>query len=241
MKILAIDSSSITASVAVIENETIVSEFFINAGLTHSQTLAPMVQSALEFSGRKTSDMDLIAVTNGPGSFTGLRIGMACAKAMALVENKPCVGVSSLYALAYNLKNKDALICACMDARRETVYNAIFEAKNGKLKRLIEDRSIAINDLCSKLLKFNSDIYFVGDGASECYRYIENNCNYNNVHIVPVSEQYIKASSIAFTAQEIYKNNISTDDACSIGLNYLKVSQAERLLSEGKLKSQVIK
>ncbi len=233
MKIMAVDSSSTTASAALVENEKIISEFFMNAGLTHSQTLAPMIESVLNNSKTKPAEIDLFAVTNGPGSFTGLRIAAATVKAMALALKKPCVGVSSLYALSQNFSDSDAVVCTCMDARRGQLYNALFETKNGKITRLTEDRAISIENLIAELQNLNKKIELVGDGAVICYNNMKPHIN---CMPVPEKNRYIKASSVAFAADEIYNSNTDVSDPCTLSLNYIRVPQAERLLKENKLK-----
>ena len=232
MKILAVDSSSVTASVALIEGKKIISEFFMNAGLTHSETLASMIESVLINSKTKPKEVDLFAVSNGPGSFTGLRIGMAIVKAMSLATSKQCVGVSSLYALARNFSNSDSVICSCMDARRGTLYNAIFKIRDGKIIRLTKDRAISIEDLTAELQNLNEKIEFVGDGAAMCY-----NSMVDQLDCILVSEgkRYIKASNIAFAASEIYNSGV-VSNTCDLSLNYIRIPQAERLLKENKLK-----
>ncbi len=232
MKILAVDSSSVTASVALIEGKKIISEFFMNAGLTHSETLAPMIESVLINSKTKPEEVDLFAVSNGPGSFTGLRIGMATVKAMSLATNKECVGISSLYALAWNFSNFNSVICACMDARRGTLYNALFKIQHGKITRLTKDRAISTEDLTTELQNLNEKIEFVGDGAAICYNSIADKLNCT---LIPEENRYIKASNIAFAASKIYSSG-AISNACDLSLNYIRIPQAERLLRENKLK-----
>lgn len=249
MKVLAVDSSSATASVALTDNEKLVSEFFINAGLTHSETLAPMIESVIKYAGFKSQDIDLYAVTCGPGSFTGLRIGLAIVKAMAFTHKKPCVEVSSLEALAYNFletgvnkyakrKNED-IICACMDARRGGVYNALFKAdfkpQNEKIVRLSEDRAIFVENLNAELQNTYSDIYFVGDGASMCYNDIRENYKYDNMYLISEKNCHIKASNVAIIGKKLYESGTYVN-ACDLSLNYIRIPQAERLLKEKNLK-----
>ncbi len=235
MKILAVDSSSLTASAAVVNDGKIVAEFFINAGLTHSETLAPMIKSVLGCSAVKPKDIDLYAVTVGPGSFTGLRIGLSTVKAMALANNKPCVGVSSLYALALNTDKSDKTVCSCMDARRGGVYNAIFDVKNGKIIRKTQDRAIYVEDLIAQLRNSNNVVQFVGDGGVICYNSMATECGCENICLIGEKDMYIKSSNVALAAQEMYSNGIF-DDACSLNPSYIRIPQAERLLNENKLK-----
>ncbi len=235
MKILALDSSSFTASVAIIENGKIISEFFLNAGLTHSETLAPMIKSVFDCSNILPEEIDLYAVTIGPGSFTGLRIGLATIKAMALVNNKPCVGISSLHALALNTDKYEKTVCVCMDAHRGGIYNAIFNVQNGKIIRITQDRTICIENLIVQLRNSSNVVQFVGDGALICYNDMVSRWGSNNVSLIDEKGMYIKSSNVGFIAEEIYHEGIFTD-VCSLNPSYIKIPQAERLLKENKLK-----
>ncbi len=209
MRILAVDSASKTASAAVLEDNNIITEFFMNAGLTHSQTLAPMIDSALKNSKISLKEIDIFAVTCGPGSFTGLRIGMSTVKGMALVLDKPCVPVSSLRAMAYNFLGESCIVCACMDARREQLYNAIFEINDNKVIRLTEDRTIAASELVEELKNCKDEIKLVGDRAVLCYNNFLDSADYENVSVVPERSRYIKASGLGLAALDEYqKGNI---------------------------------
>lgn len=235
MKILALDSSSLTASVAIVENGKVISEFFLNAGLTHSETLAPMIKSVFDCSNISPAEIDLYAVTIGPGSFTGLRIGLATIKAMALANNKPCVGISSLHALALNTDKYEKTVCVCMDARRGGIYNAVFNVENGKIIRKTQDRAIYIEDLIVQLRNSNNVVQFIGDGALICYNDMVSKWGSNNVSLIGEKDMYIKSSHVGFLAEEMYREGIFTD-ACSLNPSYIKIPQAERLLNENKLK-----
>lgn len=234
MKILAVDSSSVTASVAIVESGEIIAHYFLNVGLTHSQTLAPMIESVLKNSNILPSEIDLYAATNGPGSFTGIRIGLSIAKAMALANSKPCLGVSSLYSLAYNLKDKNNILCACMDARNNQVYNALFKVENNKITRLTEDRVIDINNLKEELSEFKEKTEIVGDGAEICYNsFKESDKNFAKSILFYSKNKYISAVNLAFAASEAYcsekdKNKINSE------INYIRIPQAQRLLEENK-------
>ncbi len=236
MKLLALDSSSVTASVSIIEDETIISEFFINSGLTHSQTLAPMIQASLDTLNIKVSDIDLFAITNGPGSFTGLRIGLATIKGMATVFNKPCIGVSSLLAAAYNCINFNGIICVVMDARRNQFYNAIFKCENKNLERLTEDRVISIEELEKDLKNFSECVELIGDGAVICYNNINMYGDQNNIKLSFKGNHYVYASNVGILGMKLYKKG-AFSDASNINPKYLRLSQAERLLLENKLKT----
>lgn len=147
MKILAIDSSAKTASVAVTEGGRLISECFVNAALTHSRTLMPMVDNALTQADMSFADIDALSVNVGPGSFTGIRIGVAAVKGLALSGDKPCAGVSTLLSAAYNFADDDCLVCVAMDARCNQVYTALFECLGGKVARICEDKAVPIAEL----------------------------------------------------------------------------------------------
>ena len=164
MKILAFDSTAKVASVAVTENDKALLSYSIDNGLTQSELLLPMAESALKALKLDFSDIDAYAVTVGPGSFTGVRIGVSLVKGLAFSRNMPCVEVSTLEALAENLRGIDALIVPVMDARRAQVYTAIFEGKGNGLTRLTEDMAIPISELCERLKDYEGKIYLVGDG-----------------------------------------------------------------------------
>lgn len=167
MTVLAIDSSSKTASCAVVARGEVIAQSFLNTGLTHSQTLLPLIESTLKNAGAGIADIGLIAVSNGPGSFTGLRIGVATALGLAVPAGIECVGVSSLEAAAHGAAHMDGLICAVMDARRNQVYNALFRAGGGVLTRLCEDRAISLEALSAEISEKGAIV--VGDGAGLCY------------------------------------------------------------------------
>ncbi len=233
MKLLAVDSSSLTASVAVIEDEKIIAEFFINAGLTHSQTLAPMIDGVIKNLSLKLDELDFFAVTNGPGSFTGLRIGMATIKGMALALGKPCVGVSSLLAAAYGLKDFYGIVSACMDARRGEVYNAVFKSSGAAISRLTEDRSISIDQLAEEFKNYNCKIKLVGDGAEMCYNILARDYKLSQIELTSEGQRYVRASQVGFAALKDYISG-KLVTAANIKPNYLRVSQAERLLLKNK-------
>ena len=166
MRILGFDSCGKTASVAVYDGK-VAGEIYIDAEQTHSITLLPSAEWLLSNLGLKISAMDYIAATVGPGSFTGVRIGMAAAKGMAAGAGINCIGVSSLYAAAYALRDTNAFVCAVMDARCAQVYNANFSVDNGCIKRVCDDRALAIAELMEEVSK-EKNILFVGDGAEIC-------------------------------------------------------------------------
>ena len=153
---------------ALCEDEALIAQSFRDTGLTHSQTLLPMTEELLAHCGLTVTDLDLIAVAAGPGSFTGLRIGVATAKGLAWAAQLPCAGCSTLEAMAWNLAGLDGELCAAMDARRHQVYNARFRAENGTITRLTEDRAIALEDLIEELRGTKTTQIVLGDGAQLC-------------------------------------------------------------------------
>ncbi len=169
MKILALESSAVAASAALCQDETLIAQTFLHTGLTHSQTLLPMAQRLLADCGLTVRDLDLVAVAAGPGSFTGLRIGVAAAKGLAWAAQLPCAGCSTLEAMAWNLAGFSGQVCAAMDARRHQVYNARFQVDGTAPQRLTPDRAIALEDLIEELQGVTTPQLVVGDGAQLCY------------------------------------------------------------------------
>lgn len=216
--LLSIDSSAVTASAALTNGDKVIKSEFINAGLTHSETLMPMIKRVMQ--NHHCSDLDAIAVTVGPGSFTGVRIGVATAKGLAFNDDIPCIPVSTLEAIAYNFADENGIICAVMDARRMQFYNALFEVKNGVVSRLCDDRAISIEDL-KKELEVLDGVIIAGDGASLCY----DNLNLDNVTLADEDKRY--QNGIGLSKAAYNKEKIS---AASLMPVYLRLSQAEREL-----------
>lgn len=236
MKILSVDSSSVSASVAITENGATLAENFINNGLTHSQTLMPMVEKTLKDSGVSIKDIDLFAITNGPGSFTGVRIGIASVKGMADALNKKCMAVSTLEAIAEPLKNEDSIACAVMDARCNQVYTAIFE--NGK--RLCEDKAVLIDELGVELKNYNKKVVFIGDGSVLCYEKLKDVVT--DIDVADEIIRYIHASSICRLAEDKIENGEEPIDSAKLVPYYLRLPQAERELNnKNSLKKENIK
>ena len=226
MKILALDSTALVASVALCEDDKLLGELTLNNGNTHSQTLLPMVEFLLKQFDMTPCDVDLFAATAGPGSFTGVRIGAATLKGLAFGTNKPCAAVSTLEALAYNLKDFDGLVCPVMNARRKQVYTALFRASNGRLTRLMDDSAIAIAELDEKLKQFEDPVRLCGDGYDITKDLLTH-------PIIPVSERYRHQSafSVAEVALQKYQSgDVGTD--LNLSPVYLRLSQAERERAE---------
>ncbi len=171
MVILGIESSAGPASAAVARDGRLLGEFFVNTKQTHSQTLLPMAEALLKNLGLGCGDLDCIAVSNGPGSFTGVRIGVSCAKGLAMPNNTPCCGLSTLEVIAHGGAGfTGSVICAVMDARCGQVYNALFEPGPNGLARLTEDRAVSIEELGRECRKFGDRLVLFGDGAELCHR-----------------------------------------------------------------------
>lgn len=233
MIILGIDSASVSCSAAVYNSESHTGKFtenFINNGLTHSQTLLPMISEVLKKSDVSAKDIDLISITKGPGSFTGLRIGMATAKGIAAPFDTPCVLISTLKAIAHTAsKHHSGIFCAVMDARCNQVYNALFEEKDGELIRLCDDRAITILDLEKELINSNKPIILCGDGTAVCAK------NFSEVKYTVADEEVRlpHAGNICVLGEK-YKNEAKSPD--KISPVYLRLPQASRELLKKKEK-----
>lgn len=227
MMILAVDSSASPASVALTKDGQLVGEYFINTKCTHSQTLMSMIESLLNTTETDKNNIDVLAVNVGPGSFTGVRIGVSAVKGMAMALNKPCAAISTLEAMAYSAVMFDGVVCAIMDARCNQVYNALFETHNGTVTRLTEDRALSINDLQKELLQYNQKIMLLGDGADLFFRSFET-CP-KNIFAAPSNIRFQHASGTAAAAQkQIDENGLITSAA--LMPSYLRLPQAQREL-----------
>ena len=216
--ILGIDSSAITAGCALYDSGRVIAEQFLNTKHTHSQTLLPMVENMLKSAEVSLSDVETIAVTAGPGSFTGLRIGIASVKGMAMGAGKRCVSVSTLEAIAYNFVGVDGIICCAMDARCGQVYNALFRSENGIITRLCEDRAIKAVDLYEELKKQDGSIILAGDGAEILHKATE-----ESFTLAPLPLRYQRGLGVCLAAEG--KESI---DAAALMPSYLRLPQAER-------------
>ncbi len=224
MKILAVDSSAKTASVAVIDGENLISECFVNAGLTHSRTLMPMVNNALIQADINIADIDAFCVNAGPGSFTGIRIGVAAIKGLALSGDKPCAGISTLESIAYNFTDDDCIVCAAMDARCNQVYTALFRCRNAKIERLCEDKAISIDDLYTELSQYNEKIVLAGDGAEICFKAFGEKLS--DAVLSAENRRFQRAYGVALAA--LNQNSFKNSD--ELVPSYLRLPQAEREL-----------
>lgn len=223
MLLLAFETSAKAASVALFDESKLLGESYQNTGLTHSQTLMVMAEGLIKQCGHVPGDITHVAVAAGPGSFTGVRIGVAAAKGFAWGKELPCYGVSTLEAMALGLGIWEGTIVCAMDARRAQVYNAIFEAKNGELTRIREDRAISLAELGEELKSLSGPIYLVGDGAALCHRTLTE----LPLILPPEWKQHQRAVGVGLAAQAAINHGESGDGA-ALNPNYLRLSQAER-------------
>lgn len=221
MLILAFESSAKPASAALVKDGQLLSQYMQCSALTHSRTLLPMAEDMLKNAELKLSDVDLIAVAHGPGSFTGIRIGVATVKGLAWAAEKPCVGVSTLEAMAWHGLAVGGYICPVMDARRSQVYNALFKIEHGRPVRMTEDSPIALDELSKEVTALNAPVFLVGDGAALCFEYF-------TAHGVPCvmapdNLRWQDAWGVAMAAADKTPGN--ADELLPV---YLRLSQAER-------------
>lgn len=221
MLILALESSAKAASVALMQDAELLAQYSQCSGLTHSRTLLPMVEDMLKNTDKKLADVDFIAVAHGPGSFTGIRIGVSTVKGLAWASDKKCVGVSTLAAMAWHGAAAGGLVCPVMDARRSQVYNALFEIKDGAPERLCRDRAIALSELAAELKGYDREVLLVGDGARLSFDYLT--AEGISCRIAPQNLVYQSAWGVGMEALRIKPG--TADDILPV---YLRLSQAER-------------
>ena len=225
MLLLAFETSAKSCSAALHDGRGLLAESYQNSGLTHSQTLMVMAEDLLKVCGKSAADVTHLAVAAGPGSFTGVRIGVSAAKGFAWGAELPVYGVSTLEAMALGLGVMDGHICCCMDARRKQVYNAIFLAENGHLTRVTEDRAISLEELQEELAHIDGPIYLVGDGAELTMRTL--GAEIPELILPPEHRRHQRASGVALAAIGAMERGEPSDGA-ALQPNYLRLSQAER-------------
>jgi tRNA threonylcarbamoyladenosine biosynthesis protein TsaB len=236
MRILAFESSAKAASVALLTDGVLTAESYQNDGQTHSRTMMKLAKDLLDTCGLSPADLDYVAWANGPGSFTGVRIGAAAAKGLCWGAELPCLPVSTLEAMAWNGVDLEGVICCCMDARRSQVYNGLFRGEDGKILRLRPDRAISLEELAADLKSFSEPIWFVGDGAALAWDFlnrteaqsdVERAANDRPYRLVAEHLRQQRAAGVALAAYEAALSGVRADPG-QVTPNYLRLSQAER-------------
>ena len=225
MLILAFETSAKAGSVALMQDGKLLAESYQNTGLTHSQTLLSMAESMINSCGLTPQEVQAVAVAAGPGSFTGVRIGVAAAKGFAWGLELPCCGVSTLEAMAENLGIYEGTVVCTMDARRSQVYNALFRAEGGKLQRITPDRAISLEELGAELSQISGPLYLVGDGSELTFRTL--GPAVSNMILPPEHKLHQRAAGVAAVAERMLLSG-EICNAQSLQPNYLRLSQAER-------------
>ncbi len=224
MKILGIDTSTHSTSVCVIEDDKLICEYTVNTKKTHSQKLMIMIESMIKESDLTIKDIDVIAICIGPGSFTGLRISMATAKAIAQVRNLPIVAVDSLESLAFNMNHCDKTICSILDAQKNQVYTGKYRFENGEFKTLEEIKVTKIDELIEEISNNDEEFILVGEAVSI---YKDKLIQVKNISLAAPSNNISKASSLCVLGAMKYKNNQDVHDCYTVNPMYIRKSQAE--------------
>ena len=225
MLILAFETTAKAGSVALLEDGKLLAESYQNTGLTHSQTLMVMAEDMLKAAGKSMADVTAVAVAEGPGSFTGVRIGVAAAKGLAWGGELPCYGVSTLESMALTLGIWQGYVCPVMDARRSQVYNALFYVNCGVVERVCEDRAIALADLAEELKTLEGPVFLVGDGSNLTHNTLKGTIS--SLVLPPEHRMHQRASGVALAAAAKIAAG-DAGDAAAMVPNYLRLSQAER-------------
>ena len=225
MRLLAFETSAKAASVALGEEDRLLGESYQNTGLTHSQTLMTMAENLIAGCGLTPEQIQAVAVAAGPGSFTGVRIGVAAAKGFAWGRDIPCVGVSTLEAMALNLAIWEGYVLPVMDARRQQVYTALFRAEKGQLQTVAEDRAISLEALGEEIKNLLSPVFLVGDGSVLCYNTLKEAVP--ALVLPPEHRMHQRAAGVALAARKHLQSG-DPGDGSTLTPNYLRVSQAER-------------
>ena len=224
--ILAIDSSSVVASVAIVSEDKVIAEYSTNLKKTHSQTLMPMIDEIFKMTGLDKKDLKAVAITNGPGSFTGLRIGGATAKGIALALNIPVIQISTIEAMAYNINYTDKYICPIMDARRNQVYTGVYECKEEEINCIVNPKACDIKELIDELEKTGNEVIFLGDGIVPFKDIIDKEMKlkhyFSKGHLNSQRAGTIGVLAWKYFLEEKY---VSSEE---FSLEYFRLSQAER-------------
>lgn len=228
--ILAVDTSAKPVSCALVRNGQVISSFYSNTGLTHSQTLMPMIENVLRIADVTVNQLEAIAVNAGPGSFTGVRIGVSAVKGLAFTDNTPCISVSTLECMAENIAvTADSVVCCVMDARCQQVYSALFEVdRDGNKVRLWDDEAQSVADLGNKLKNFGKSVILVGDGSEMCYNALKHEIP--GLVLAPPSSRFQNAAATAVIAARrlALGETVAAEDLLPV---YLRLPQAERELN----------
>lgn len=236
MKILALDSSGIVASVAVVEDDVLLAEYTVNYKKTHSQTLLPMLDEVVKMTELDLNTIDAIAVAAGPGSFTGLRIGSATAKGLGLALKKPLIGIPTVEALAYNLYDTEGIICPIMDARRNQVYTGMYRFENHCLVTAKDQMAVSITELLEMLNELGETVTFLGDGVP-VFRDVIAETLKVPFSFAPAHVNKQRAAAVAALGEIYYKEG-KLETAVEHNPEYLRVSQAEREWAAKKTDSE---
>ncbi len=230
MLILGIETSAVSAGAAIVSDGKVIGESYINSGLTHSQTIMCLIDSVLKNTDVSFDDVDAVAVAAGPGSFTGIRIGVSAVKGLCFTNNKPCYPVSTLEAMANCVDLEGYVICPVMDARCMQVYNALFTKKDGAIVRLTDDNPKTLQELSEELSKYSEKIILIGDGAEIAYRFLSE----KGLNVEKFAEvfKFQRASGVAITAFRNYNKGVPSVSADKLQPVYLRLSQAERELNK---------
>lgn len=230
MKILAVDCSAGPASCAIVQDGQVIASSYINVKLTHSQTLLPMIKQMMESAMLSLKDIEGFAINSGPGSFTGIRIGISGIKGLAAPENKPCFEVSTLESIAENFRGFDCTLCAVMDARCNQVYNGIFKIQKGEITRITEDRAVLVSQVEKELEEIDGKIFIAGDGAKLFETFAQEN---QQVTIAKEPLRFQNAVGTALVAERLCKASKGVSHL-ELKPLYLRLPQAERELKEKK-------
>lgn len=230
MRILALDSSGLVATVAILEDEQILAEYTVNYKKTHSQTLLPMLDEIVKMIEFDLNTLDAIAVAGGPGSFTGLRIGAATAKGLGLALNKPLIHIPTVDGLAYNLYGVDGIICPMMDARRNQVYTGVYRFKDGVFRVVEEQMAISVEELIEKLNAYDEQVTFLGDGVPVYKKQLVEGMQ-TEYYFAPAHMNRQRASAVGALGMEYFREG-RIETATEHRPDYLRLSQAERERAE---------
>ena len=235
MLILGIESSALSAGAAVVKDGKLISETYLNTGLTHSETLLTLTESCLQNAGLSVSDIDAFAVCRGPGSFTGIRIGVSLVKGLSFPEDKPVYGISTLEAMAWGARLDEYLICPVMDARCMQVYSALFRKDGDKLLRLEEDAPRKLDELYAVLSRYQKKVLLIGDGAALAGKYFSEKRDVSFELFTEIF-QFQRAAGVAFAAAMRYNIGDMGEKSQDLQPSYLRLSQAERERNRGEKK-----